>query len=389
VWVVDTMVKPARTYHTSIAELPARFAVVGAQWASTGQLYFQDNEYLYICGGYGQDTAGKWVTFDVISRVHVPALIDGVIGRRIPADAISFTRSSLVQSAGGGLTKLSDGFFYLVMGHSFQGSYTAFEGRGEENSSEASQTYLNEIRKLSVKIKPDGSLSVALAERFHDDTEFHRRDLNVAQFLSPTGLGFAAYGGVFTPESQLSYSKPIYVTPGSHPFIDSSFDQKMNVYSSAVLLMYSDAAKTMYTTFFGGISRFSWNPLEDVYQENASAGSKSESTYLDGLQWSDQISTIRRDQTGTAEMVHTRPLPAFIGTDAVFIPVPELARSYAGSDILALDSLKNMKTLVGYIYGGIQAFPYQFPYLKTAQPHRSGAVPSKPSAMILKVYVMR
>src|SRR5215471_20744301 len=182
VWVVDTTVKPARTYHVSLTQLPATLAVVAAQWGSTGQLYFQDGGQLYVCGGYGLDQKGKWVTFDVISRVNLSELVDGVMHGRIPAESISFARSPLVQSAGGGLMKLADGYFYLVMGHSFQGSYTAFEGRSEKNSAEASQTYLDEIRKLSVKTRPDGSLSVALVEKFHDEMEFHRRDLNVAPF---------------------------------------------------------------------------------------------------------------------------------------------------------------------------------------------------------------
>jgi hypothetical protein len=389
VWVVDTNVEPARSYHVPVASLPRRLAVITAQWSSTGLLYFQDGDQLYICGGYGQDESGKWSTFDVISRVNVPALIDGVMHGRIPAESISFARSSLVQSAGGGLTKLSDGYFYLVMGHSFLGSYTAFEGRGEKNGPEASQSYLNEIRKLSLKTRPDGAPRVTLIEKFHDDMEFHRRDLNVAQILLPTGLGFAAYGGVFTPETQLNYSKPIYVSSGSRPFIDSTFDQKMNAYASAVLLMYSEAAKTMYTTFFGGISRFSWDSVEGVYHDNAMVGRKTESKYLDGLQWSDQISTIEKNETGTMEIVHSRPLPAFLGTDAIFIPLPALARAYHDTDILAFDSLTDRRTLVGYVYGGIRAYPYEFPYLKTAPPHNSGAVPSKPSDMILKVYVVR
>src|SRR5205823_10342187 len=133
---------------------------------------------LYICGGYGQDQNGEWSTFDVISRANLPSLVEGVMLGRIPAQAVSFARSPLVQSAGGGLAKLSDGYFYLVMGHSFQGSYTAFEGRQEKNAPEASQTYLDEIRKLSLKPNPDGSLGVTLIDKFHDETEFHRRDFN-------------------------------------------------------------------------------------------------------------------------------------------------------------------------------------------------------------------
>jgi hypothetical protein len=389
VWVVDTNAKPARTYHVPLTSLPPRLALIGAQWSSTGLLYFQDGDLFYMCGGYGQDENGKWSTFDVMSRVNVPILIEGVMHGRIPAESISFAKSPLVQSVGGGLTKLSDGNFYLVMGHSFQGSYTAFEGHGEKNSPEASQTYLDEIRKLSFKTKPDGTFAVTLVEKFRDEVEFHRRDFNISHVLSPAGLGFAAYGGVFTPETQLSYSKPIYVSAGSRPYIDIAFDQKMNAYASAVLLMYSETAKTMYTTFFGGISRYSWNSSEGIYQKNPLTGSKAEPKYLDGLQWSDQISTIQKNENGTFEMVHSRPLPAFLGTDAVFIPVPELTRAYRVTDILDFDSLKDTKTFVGYIYGGIRAYPYEFPYLKTSAPHNSGAAPSKPSDMILKVYIVR
>src|SRR4029453_18054055 len=35
VWVIDTTVKPAKTYHVSVDQLPVRLGVVGAQWAST------------------------------------------------------------------------------------------------------------------------------------------------------------------------------------------------------------------------------------------------------------------------------------------------------------------------------------------------------------------
>jgi hypothetical protein len=388
VWVIDTTVKPAKTYHVPVA-LPMRLAAVQAQWASTGQLYFQDGDTLYIAGGYGQDERGKWSTMDVISQVSLPNLIDGVIGGSVPPESISFGRSPVVQSTGGGLSKLDDGNFYLVMGHSFQGSYTAFEGRSEQNSNVASQTYLNEIRKFSVKTRSDGGLDIIPKDRFHNDAEFHRRDLNVTPFTSPDGLGLAAYGGVFTPDLQLSYSRPIYIRPGAAPSVDFSFNQKMNAYTCAVLLMYSKMAQTMYSTFFGGISQSAWNPLAHAFEENPRIGTKTDSIYLDGLQWSDQVSTLQKHGADTTEFVHSRSLPAFLGTGAVFIAAPELTRARTGTDILAIDSFGKTKTFVGYIYGGIRAFPYRFPYLKTGQPHNSGAVPTKASDMILKVYVER
>ena len=147
----------------------------------------------------------------------------------------------------------------------------------------------------------------------------------------------------------------------------------------------------MYTTFFGGIGRFSWDAATQQFVENPKVGSKIEPEYLDGLQWSDQISTIQRNERAgtveTSEVVHPVGLPGFLGAGAVFIPAPHLERAYPGTDILDLDPLRGTKTLVGYIYGGIRASPYRFPYDKAATPNNSGAVPSSTNSLILKVYL--
>ena len=173
--------------------------------------------------------------------------------------------------------------------------------------------------------------------------------------------------------------------------MDASFEQKMNAYNCPRLLLYSKASQSMHTTLFGGISRYSWNSSTHEFVENAKVGNKSASVYLDGMQWSDQISTISRvmapGQEQTIETVQPAALPAFLGAEAVFIPSPNVARASAASNILDLDALPRGKTMVGYIYGGIRAYPYQFPYNKGAAPYNSGAAPSKPSDMILKVFV--
>src|SRR5262249_4506449 len=137
------------------------------------------------------------------------------------------------------------------------------------------------------------------------------------------------------------------------------------------------------------ISRFAWNPASHAFEENPLTGSKSDTTYLDGLQWSDQISTLQMHGAETTEFVHPHLLPGFLGTGAVFIPSPGISRARPGTDIPALDALRKTKTFVGYVYGGIRAFPSEFPYLKTARPHTSGAVPTKSSDMIVTVYVGR
>jgi hypothetical protein len=390
VWVVDTTVKPAKTFHVAIATLPAALTPVKDEWTATGQLYYQDGPSLYIGGGYGQDHNGNWVTYPVISVVNLPMLIDGVMQGHLPS-SIPFAETPLVKSAGGELIKLPDGYFYLVMGHSFQGSYTTFEGHSEHNSEAASQEYLNEIRRLKIQADPRGKLVVQMANAYRDETEFHRRDLNASPIVTPGGLGIAVYGGVFTPETQLSYSHPIYLFPNSQPTVDGNFEQKMNAYDCAKLLIYDQARQTMFTSFFGGISRFSWDSGAKIFRENPRVGDKSANTYLDGMQWSDQISTIRKVMAAgkeeTTETVQSHSLPGFLGTDAVFIPLDEPLRASPGTAILDFDALRGKRTLVGYVYGGIQAFPYSFPYSKSDRPYNAGAVPSKPSGLILKVYV--
>jgi len=82
--------------------------------------------------------------------------------------------------------------------------------------------------------------------------------------------------------------------PHTPPAVDTSFDQKTNAYVCPTLLLYDKPAASMYTTFFGGISRFAWDSATGKFVENLKTGSKTEATYLDGLQWSDQISTIRK-----------------------------------------------------------------------------------------------
>ena len=355
-------------------------------------LYVQDGSKLYICGGYGRNHLGKWTTFPLVSQVDLPTLIEGVIHDcHIPAASILFASTPIVQSAGGELLKLPDNYFYLVMGHVFIGSYTAFEAQGEHNREAVSQTYLNEIRKLKIECASNSRLTVTLVQSYRDDNEFHRRDLNATEFVSPQGIGLAAYGGVFTPETQLSYSKPIYLIGNSPPFPDPRFDQKMNAYNCPRLLMYDKASQTMYTTFFGGISRHSWDSKVSAFVENPRIGAKSGSNYLDGMQWSDQISTIGKvmapGREATFETVQPALLPGFLGTGGIFIPIPDIVRVHPGSATLDFAALAHKKTMVGYIYGGIRAFPYQFPYSKSGAPYNTGTVPTKPSDLILKVFV--
>jgi hypothetical protein len=391
IWVIEPPSSgPAKVYSFPVADLPASLNPLKDQWMATNLLHYQDKDTLYLAGGYGQNAAGDMVTFPLVSSVNLPALVDGVMHHKDTfSKTIAWAESPLVQSTGGELVKLDDGFFYLVGGHNFVGSYRSFEAADEKSTPKASQTYLGEIRKMRFTAGKPGKIDVSLVEAFKDP-EYARRDLNVEKVILSDGksLGAGAYGGVFTKE-QMNFTHPIYFGPGTAPKIDSGYEQKMSSYSCATLLLYDPASSAMYTTFFGGISRWRWNDGAHKFEQAPTKGDKTKQTdYLDGMPWIDEISTLVRQPAGTSEFVQQdNRLPGFVGTNAVFMPVAGLKKIREDANIFDLRQFHGKRTLAGYLYGGIRAFPKQFPYTDNAPEYTSGNVPTKPSDLILKIYV--
>jgi hypothetical protein len=390
IWVVDPSGPgPARTFSLPVASLPASLAAVKDQWTSTSTLFLQDGDTLYLAGGYGQNSQGAWVTYPILSAVNLPALVEGVThGRATFSNSIAYAESTLVQSTGGELVKLDDGMFYLVGGHVFMGTYREFETAEEKNTHKASQTYLGEIRKLNIRRDAHGLLSVSLVESYKDP-EFARRDLNAALAILPDGhtLGAAAYGGVFTKD-QLGFTKPIYWSSAGKPKIDDAFEQKMSAYTCAKLLLFDADSNTMYTTFFGGISGWTWNDTTSHFDLAPRIGDKTKSVYFDGMAWIDQITTLARSPRETYEAVQpSNRMAAYLGTNAAFLPVPGLKKIREDAGIFDLRALRGERILMGYLYGGIRAMPREFPYLDNSPAYSSGNVPTRTSDMIVAVYL--
>jgi hypothetical protein len=390
IWVIEPPGSGrAKVYSFAVTDLPASLGSVKDQWLSSNLLYFQDQDTLYLAGGYGENSSHELVTSSVVSSVNLPALVDGVIhGRDTFSKTIAWAETPLVQSTGGQLLKLDDGFFYLIGGHVFMGSYRSFEAADEKTSPKASQTYLGEVRKLRITVARNGKLDVSLAESYKDP-EFARRDLNAGLTILEDGksLGAAAYGGVFTKD-QLNFAHPIFIGAGSAPKVDG-FEQKMSAYSCATLRLYDPDSAAMYTTFFGGISRWRWNDSKRQFTEAPIAGDKTMQTgYLDGMPWVNEISTLVRSREKMAEFVQQdNRLPGYVGTNAAFLPAAGLKKIREDADIFDLRQFRGKRVLAGYIFGGIRALPKVFPYTDEAPEYSSGNIPAKASDMILKVFV--
>lgn len=402
--VVPAATGPAKTFTFPVDNLPAALNRVKQQWLATNPVFYQDGDTLYIGGGYGPDEKGNFITFPVLSSVNLPALIKGVTeGKDTFSNTIAWTESPLFQTTGGELLKLPDGNFYVVMGQNFQGLYSKFTGNGEDNSAAASQTYLKEVRKVQVT-RAGTRLTVKSVATFRDENQFGRRDLNVAHTVLKNGdIGIGVYGGVFTPDPvQLNYYYPLYFT-GTDYFIDYSYEQKMSQYSCAKVVFYSTAQKETLTTFFGGISRFSYDYTINQFSENPRVGVPGLQVFSDGMPWIDTITTMQMSwdapqqtkynglphpvTTATSEQPQpTNRLPGYLGAEAMFIPVPGLKRYKDGAEVFDYDSLPaGQKTHIGYIYGGIEAQPCD----ANGKQLNSGTIPTQSSARILKVYATR
>jgi hypothetical protein len=389
IWVIDTVgAAPHHVYSYPVSSLPDRLAPVKDQWTASNLAYSQDRDTLYIAGGYGESAAHQWVTYPVLSVVSLSSLVEGVMHGKDFTNSISFTQTELVQSTGGDLLKLDNGLFYLVMGHIFMGRYTDFEAQNENHTPRAWQKYLGEIRKLRISRAGDGTPSVSLVGTY-SDPEFRRRDLNVTYSIGEDGktLEGGAYGGVFTKD-QLNFTHPVYFGPKAAPYTDRAYEQKMSAYACAKLLIFDQTAKTMYTTFFGGISRWFWNYQRGTFEEAPLIGDKTREVYYDGLEWIDQISTLVHRGQASCEFVQPKNrLPAAIGSEAALFLLPGLKPAHENTNILDREQFQGKRTLVGYIYGGIRAYPKQFPYRDDSRAYRPGAVPTRCNDLILKVYV--
>ena len=390
IWVIDPSgAGPARTFSFPVAALPDSLGAVKDQWMSSNLLFFQDRDILYLAGGYGQDSQHHWVTHPILSSVHLPSLVEGVMrGEDSFSRSIAFVKSPLVQVTGGELLKLDDGMFYIAGGQVFTGTYREFEGADEKNSTKASQTYIGEIRKLRVRRDTRGQLSVSLVDRYQNP-EFARRDLNAGLTILPDGhsLGAAVYGGVFTKD-QLSFAKPIYWSASRPPQVDNTYEQKMSAYACAKFLLFDPDSHTMYTTFFGGISRWTWDYRKKQAVIAPVVGDKTKPVYFDGMEWIDHITTLIRRPQGTYEAVQpSERLAAYIGTNAVFFPTDDLRKIREDAEVFDLKPLRGKRILAGYLYGGIRAFPREFPYLDESPLYQSGNVPTKANDTIIAVYI--
>ena len=253
---------------------------------------------------------------------------------------------------GGGMEHIGNTFF-LVFGQDFEGLYSVDEG--DYGKWPVNQVYTERVVSLAINASP---LSAAVLNQLQQNQsdpmrQFHRRDLNVVPALAADGTTarIAVLGGVFVPGQDAAYRQPILIDSTSPaaivPTIET-FQQSMSQYECGVVPLFNRAGGSSALTYIsiGGIS---------LYYVDAKTGKLKVDS---GLPFISALSalTLLPDNTWS-EYYRVAPIainnvPALVGTDAKFVRNPQVAASANG--VIYLDTIAQ-KTLVGWMYGGIQA----------------------------------
>lgn len=360
VWVVMPLGKPgANVWSMALSDI-AMPTAVRDQLGSANTCATQDGDKLVVVGGYGHNSAGERQTYPWLTTLDLPKLVQAVKtgNATLAAEAIRGTEDARMRVTGGEIRKLADGRFYLVFGHDFNGLYLAPDQQ---------QVYTEEIRRFEIQeVLGYPQVKPGTYEAWTHPTEFHRRDLTVEHTILPDGaLGVAAYGGVFTPPTLPNgdpnpngddvYDAPIYITP-SGATIAGEYAQRMSQYTCANLRLFDRQTRTMYTTFFGGISRYTYDRDERRFVIAPKQGKLGDPDFLDGVPWIDTITTLVRDGNGVhrEHAHHEAQLPALMGANSRFVPIARTYAAYKELDhgILDMRAIAR-RTQVGWLVGGI------------------------------------
>lgn len=332
------------------------------QLSSTNMQFIQQGDYLYLVGGYGySSTAGDHVTYDKLTAVLVPEVVNAVINNTPFAGFFRQISDEQFGVTGGHLSKIYD-TFYLVGGQKFMGRYNPM---GPTHGPGFVQEYTDQARRFNL-IDDGTNLTVVHLPSLTDTENLHRRDYNVAPQIMPDGReGLTAFSGVFQKTVDLPYLNCVNIDSSGYT-VNDAFSQYYNHYHCAFLPLYSAGANEMHTVFFGGIAQF-YDSLGTLVQDN-------------NVPFVKTIARVTRGADGVmAEYKLPVEMPALLGASSEFIPLETLPTYNNG--VIRLDDLADT-TLAGYIYGGIASSAPNVFWINTG-------TESVASSGIFKVYVVK
>ncbi len=337
----DVVVYDRETDTQWSASLDGLPAAIADPLRSTNAQFLARGDSLIVVGGYGHSEAAEGkITFGTMTVIDVPGLIGAVIaaGDLAPHIRQPLAEAEALKVTGGHLVSVGSELT-VVGGHRFDGEYGV----------QFTQEYTQAIRTLDL----DGASLRGINQV--TDAQLHRRDGNVAPSVLDGGaIGVGIYGGVFHPETNAAYLRPmLFGTAGLTQ--EDDFVQHVGHYTSPVLPLYSLRRGEMSTVFFGGINAFTWDDRTDDWMAVGNppfipfTDDIGVITRRDGV-WGERRLDVRMPEacdSGTGQCTTLR------GTNAAFFLDPALEHYVDG--IVAMDAIPAGRTRIGWIVGGIAA----------------------------------
>ena len=328
IYVVD--IATNQLWSASVNTLPTGLK---EQLQSTNMNFYQDENSLYIIGGYAfSATADDHITFSNLTAIDVPGIINAITSGSSITSYFKQISNDNFAITGGQLGKIGS-TFYLIGGHQFDGRYNPM------NNPTYTQTYSNQIRKFNSQ-NTATSLSISNYEAITDVVHLHRRDYNLLPQVFPDGqFGYTISSGVFQIAADLPFLNPVDIKADGYT-VQENFNQYLSNYHSGKVGLYDSNLNQMHNLFFGGMSQYHYESGSLIQDDN--------------VPFVKTISRTTRTATGALyEYQLPIEMPNLKGAGAEFIYNKTLPH-YSNEVIQLTDNLPDT-FIIGHLFGGIQS----------------------------------
>jgi hypothetical protein len=353
-------INPATMTGTVVVDLAQLPPALGNPLMATNQQCYFDGSNWLIAGGYGSDpTTKQLTTFDTLMRLPIESIAAAArdASKTVPqknaavASLIEIIHNPIFRTTGGVLQKTQN-FYVLSFGQSFDGNYNPFGTGYTQRYNEVISYFTLKPGKLALNT----SGSIPSSDPTHP---FHRRDFPATRTVDPnTGNPqLVVFAGVFPAGLLAGFTNAVFISENLGQLmakVDNKLVKRFAAYQCPTIPIYDKAGKTVFYTFFGGVSHFWYFQTASQHQvyEDATAQGRS-----DGLPFSEDISTVIEKSDGTyAEFIAPQPIPGNMLHGSSIDFLPSAGAKILPGGIVDLDAFANGESaVIGYIYGGIEA----------------------------------
>lgn len=292
-------------------------------------LFAQNQNYLYIMGGYGESITGGYKTFPSLIRLELHNLITNIKQGSLNKSLVHKIDSNYALT--GGQMVFLDSLLYIVGGHKFSGKYHHNSGLVNQRYSDRASIY--EVQNFASDFK------LKKHKEIIDEFNFHRRDYNLGHIIDENSkLKLMIYSGVFLENEARPYFNIASLDYTGYQDINQ-FEQRFANYQCAKLALYNSKFKSMSEVFFGGMSEY--------YRD--STGSIGRDPFIPFV---NHISSVSRDSNSNYnEYLFKDTLFSKLGTNAEFILNPDV--KLVSENIIDYQQLTNDTNYLGFIIGGL------------------------------------